>query len=154
MIKKLNHRDPEWAEQIRRVFQVSYTVEAALLNAVNFPPLQRSLTEFLESQNMFYGYWKGNDLAAVVEIKENNLSIHIQSLVVDPVYFRQGIASTLLAFVLESFASELFTVETGVKNAPATALYKKFGFREVKQWDTDHGVRKIRFELRSNSKKL
>lgn len=151
MIIKLNHSNPECAKQIRRVFQVSYKIEAALLNAVNFPPLQRSLQEFLECQNKFYGYLKGNDLVAVVEIKENNSSTHIQSLVVDPGYFRHGIASAMMEFVLASFTSRLFTVETGVNNVPATSLYKKYGFREVKQWDTDHGVRKIRFELSLNS---
>jgi hypothetical protein len=31
-------------------------------------------------------------------------------------------------------------------NMPATKLYKKFNFIEVAQWDTDHGVRKIKFE--------
>jgi hypothetical protein len=30
-------------------------------------------------------------------------------------------------------------------------LYKKFDFKEVKQWNTDHGIRKIKFELRINN---
>jgi len=37
-------------------------------------------------------------------------------------------------------------VETGLKNEPTTQLYLKLGFREVYQYDTDHGVRKVRFE--------
>lgn len=37
-------------------------------------------------------------------------------------------------------------VETGVENEPASLLYKKMNFREVKQWDTPFGIRKIRFE--------
>ena len=41
-------------------------------------------------------------------------------------------------------------VETGVENEPAILLYKKFGFKEVKQWDTDHGIRKIRLERNIN----
>ena len=52
----------------------------------------------------------------------------------------------LVEFVLNSNDSKLFTVETGLDNEPATTLYKKFNFKEVKQWDTDHGIRKIRFE--------
>ncbi|MEJ2584117.1 MAG: hypothetical protein P8Z38_03455 [Robiginitalea sp.] len=39
-------------------------------------------------------------------------------------------------------------METGLDNGPATALYRKFGFREILQYDTDHGVRKVRFEKR------
>ena len=37
-------------------------------------------------------------------------------------------------------------VETGFDNEPASLLYKSLGFKEVKQWDTEIGIRKIRFE--------
>ena len=54
----------------------------------------------------------------------------------------------LLAWVFVPFyyQSKVFTVETGLVNQPAIKLYKGFGFQETKQWETDHGVRKIRFE--------
>jgi ribosomal protein S18 acetylase RimI-like enzyme len=81
-----------------------------------------------------------------VEIDQTADAIHIQSLVVHPRFFRQGIGMQLMEFVLKEFENEMFTVETGVDNGPATALYLKLGFFEVRQWDTDHGVRKIRFE--------
>jgi hypothetical protein len=51
-----------------------------------------------------------------------------------------------MEFILKTFESNRFTVETGLMNMPATKLYKKFNFKEVAQWDTDHGVRKIKFE--------
>lgn len=38
----------------------------------------------------------------------------------------------------------------GVNNQPATELYKKLGFKEVKQRDTDFGIRKALFERRIN----
>ena len=146
MIVKLQNADLAIADKIRSVFQVSYAVEAEILKAVDFPPLKRNLESFLSSSNTFYGYLKNEELAAVAEIDHTNKAIHIQSLVVDPAFFRQGIASKLVEFVLNSYDSKLFTVETGLENKPAIALYKKFNFKEVKQWDTDHGVRKIRFE--------
>ena len=81
-----------------------------------------------------------------IEIKNNIEAIHIQSLVVDPYFFRQGIAQKLMKYVLEKYQTSLFTVETGVLNLPAIQLYTKLGFVETQQWDTDHGVRKVRFE--------
>jgi ribosomal protein S18 acetylase RimI-like enzyme len=146
MIQKLDHKNKLIAAQIRAVFQVSYRVEAALLKAVIFAPLQRSLKDFMHSETEFYGFLKEQELAAVIEVKREPTSTHIQSLVVDPRFFRQGIASALLVFVLNSYNTRTFTVETGLANAPATKLYKRFQFKEVSQYDTDHGIRKIRFE--------
>jgi len=146
MIKKLNHTSVSTAKKIRNVFQVSYAVEADLLKAIDFPPLKRSLADFLKSKTTFYGYYKTKQLAAVAEIKSLHKHTHIQSLVVDPYFFRQGIGSTMITFIMNTYNTSSFSVETGLDNLPAISLYKNFGFTEIKQWDTDHGVRKVRFE--------
>ena len=146
MIEKLKNSELEIAEQIRAVFQISYKVEAKLLAAVNFPPLQRPLEKYRESNTEFYGYTKDGELAGVVEIDANNAYILIRSLVIHPIFFRQGIAGKLIEFVFDTFDSNIFVVETGLANGPATKLYKKFGFIEVHQWDTEHGIRKVKFE--------
>lgn len=146
MIQKLNHTDVDLARKIRSVFQVSYAVEADLLKVINFPPLKRSLANFLKSETDFYGYFQNDELAAVTEIKSENNNTHIQSLVVDPYYFRKGIGAKLVRFIFETYNTPTLSVETGLANLPAISLYKKFGFIETKQWNTNHGVRKIRFE--------
>ena len=146
MIEKLQNNKLEVAKKIRTVFQVSYKVEAKLLDAINFPPLQRPLDKYRENNTEFYGYSKDGKLAGVVEIDANNNYTLIRSLVIHPIFFRQGIAGKLIEFVFDTFDSNLFVVETGLANGPATKLYKKFGFIEVHQWDTDHGIRKVKFE--------
>jgi len=148
MISKINHTEITIAQQIRAVFQVSYAVEAELLQAVDFPPLKRTINDFLESTTSFYAYFQKEEMAAVMELKEAEGHRHIQSLVVDPKCFRQGIGSQLVQFALAAEEVQLFTVETGVDNAPAIRLYEKYGFRETRQWDTDHGTRKVRFEIK------
>lgn len=146
MIKQLNNKDAIIAKKIREVFQVSYVIEAKLLNAKIFPPLNRTLDDFTKSETQFYGYWKNEALAAVIEIRYNQNSTLIQSLVVDPIFFRQGIAGKLINFVFENYNSKIFNVETGLANLPAIKLYERYGFVEIKQYDTDIGIRKIRFE--------
>ena len=148
MIERLQNKDISISKEIRSVFQLSYAVEAKLLNATNFPPIKRSLENYVKSKTAFYGYFKNEDLAGVIEIDHNDTFTHIQSLVVAPKFFRQGIARKLMEFVFDIYDSKLFVVETGLENGPATKLYKKFGFIEAKQWDTDHGIRKIKFEKR------
>lgn len=146
MINRLKNKDIDVANKIRAVYQESYAIEAKLLKATDFPPLKRSLESYLNSKNAFFGYLKNQEITGIIEIDQDNNTTHIQSLVVHPKFFRQGIARKLIEFIFNSFDSKLFTVATGVKNKPATELYKKFGFKEVKQWNTDHGIRKIRFE--------
>ena len=148
MILKLNHKNPRTSEKIYAVFQVSYAIEAKILKVVDFPPLKRTITQFLNSKTLFYGYWKNKEIVGVIEIKNNNNSTHIQSLVVDPTYFRRGIASQLIRYLFNNYDSQLFTVETGLANEPAIKLYKSFGFIEIKQWNTHHGIRKIKLVLK------
>jgi len=151
MIEKLQNNNIEISKKIFSVFQASYTIEAKLLNATNFPPLKRPLENYIKSSTEFFGYFKNQNLAGVIEIDYNNNFTQINSLVVDPKFFRQGIASKLMEFVFNTFDSNLFVVETGLENGPANKLYKNFGFKEVKQWDTDHEVRKIKFERTKNN---
>jgi len=151
MIEKLQNKNLEVAKNIRTVFQASYAIEAKLLNAIDFPPLKRSLQSYITSDNDFFGYLKKHELAGIVEIKHYYSFTHIQSLVVDPLFFRQGTAQELMEFVLNSYTVKPFIVETGIKNLPAIKLYKKFNFNEIKQWDTDHGVRKVRLERKAIS---
>ena len=147
MIKKLDHTNLAIATKMRIVFQESYAIEAKLLNAINFPPLQRPLQSYIESTTTFFGYHIKDEIVGIIEVSPKEKTTHINSLVVSPHFFRQGIGRDLMDYILQNFSSKVFTVETGLENIPASKLYTSFHFKEVKQWDTDHGVRKIRFKL-------
>ena len=146
MIKKINHKEAETSHQIYTLFQASYRIEAKLLKVDDFPPLRRTIDDFISSNTEFYAYWKNNEIAAIVEILRDNKCTDIHSLVVYPKYFRQGLGKELMTFLLDTIDAEIFTVETGLENTPATRLYKKMGFQEVEQWDTEFGIRKIKFK--------
>jgi ribosomal protein S18 acetylase RimI-like enzyme len=148
MIIKINNKETKTAEEIRAIFQVSYAVEAEILKAVDFPPLKRTVSEFANSNSEFYAYYLIKNMVAVIEIDNHDDLTRIQSLVVDPKYFRKGIGRKLVQFTLDTYKTKLFTVETGIDNQPAIKLYKNFDFQEQEQWDTNHGIRKVRFEKR------
>lgn len=154
MIEKLQNSDIEVSKKIYSIFQLSYAVEAELLDSTNFPPLKRPLESYLKSGNMFFGYHEKTELAGVIEIELTDEFIDINSLVVNPKYFRRGIARKLLEFIFNKFDSQSFIVETGVNNEPATELYKKLGFKEIEQWDTDFGIRKVKFRKTKHQQTL
>jgi ribosomal protein S18 acetylase RimI-like enzyme len=147
MIKKLQNNRLEIAKEMHTLFQESYAIEAELLNAINFPPLQRPLENYMENKTSFFGYHIKDKIVGIIEVSPKEKNTHINSLVVCPHFFRQGIGRELMNYILQNFSSKTFTVETGLENIPASKLYTSFNFKEVKQWDTDHGVRKIRFEF-------
>ena len=148
MISKINNKENKIAEEIRAIFQASYAVEAKMLKAIDFPPLKRTVSQFLKSDSEFYAYYLIENIAGVIEIENDEDLTHIQSLVVYPKYFRNGIGRKLVQFILDTYKSKVFTVETGIDNHPAIKLYESFRFQEQAQWDTNHGVRKVRFEKR------
>lgn len=132
------------AKKLYRIWQDSYVIEKRILKAKKFPPLERNVKNFMDSKNHFYALLTGNDFLGVIEIDHNIISTHIQSLVVDPVHFRQGIASQLLNKTFETYKSSQYTVETGLDNNPAKQLYIKMGFKKIQVWQTSYGIKKIR----------
>ena len=143
MIKKLNNSNEDVANKIFTLFQNSYKIEAELIGAVVFPPLLRSAKDIENSTTLFYGFSENDCLAAIIEIVIEDKHLDINSLTVDPNYFKKGIASKLISYVLGITDFSQAIVETAVVNIPAINLYKKHGFVEFKKWTPSHGIEKI-----------
>jgi len=147
MITKLDNSNENIAEQIFKVFQNSYKIEAQLIGTVNFPPLLRRAKDIQNATTQFYGFSENACLAAVIEIAIEDKHLDINSLTVDPSYFRKGIANKLISYVLESMDFSKAIVETAVVNIPAINLYKKHGFVEFKRWTPPHGIKKLAMSI-------
>ncbi len=142
-IKLLKNTDLDIAESIYQLFQASYTVEAKLLKIDNFPPLNRSISNIQSSKTQFWAYYVSSNLAAIAEIELVNPTLDIHSFVVSPTYFRQGIGSNLLEYLLTNLSFESAVVETASVNKPAIALYKKMGFIKEKIFVNGIGIKKV-----------
>ena len=147
MIKLLDHKQLPIAKEIYHIFQVSYPVEAKLLGVTSFPPLERTVNDFQGDTTLFYGYYEGESLAAVMELDANEDYTLIRSLIVDPGFFRKGIASKLVQHAIHYNDVSKILVETGNANAPAKTLYLKNDFIEEKVWMTDIGIEKVGYVL-------
>jgi ribosomal protein S18 acetylase RimI-like enzyme len=146
---KLQHIDiksDKNAELLYELWQLSYAVEADWLEVDYklFPPLQRTTEDFLSSKNSFFIYLNRGILVACLEIKELSDSLRVQSCLVHPDWIRKGIGKQLMSFVFDKYVDRRnFSVETGAKNKPAIALYKKVGFSIVGIYRTS-GILKVK----------
>ena len=147
MIKKLEHSNEELARQIYKVFQRSYKIEAELIGTHDFPPLSRSIHGIKNANTFFYGLYEADRLAGVIEVAIRGEHLEIDSLTVDPMYFKKGIGSQLINYVLTQFEYTTAIVETAVVNEPAINLYKKHGFVVFKQWTPSHGIPKVAMSI-------
>ncbi|WP_422358503.1 GNAT family N-acetyltransferase [Reichenbachiella sp.] len=150
-IQKLEPRDISTSTILWALFQKSYKVEAELVAVSDFPPLRRAVEDFQESNTMFYGVLINEKLAAATEVSINEVDLEVCSLVVDPDFFRQGLARELLIFIEERFKPERSTVETAAVNIPAIKLYEKHGFVMTDQWMTSFGIEKVKLVKRKTS---
>ncbi|PNW26013.1 GNAT family N-acetyltransferase [Formosa algae] len=146
MIKQLDCKQLEESIKIHILFQLSYTVEAERIGCKDFPPLKRTIDDYNNSSSLFYGFFENNALAGIIEIQVSEELTDIHSLVVNPKYFRHGIAKQLVNHVLKTQSSACTTVETALLNTPATHLYKSLGFMEEKQFNSAEGIKKIQFK--------
>lgn len=146
-IIQLRHTSHSVALRIQQVFQSAYRIEARLIGVVNFPPLERTVRDIIASDTVFYGLMRDDDLIAVVEIDYDEPLLDICSLVVDPAYFRQGLAGQLLRYVLNHYPWETAEVETAVANTPAITLYEQLGFAETARFTTPGGISKVSLRL-------
>ena len=65
--------------------------------------MARSVRDIENSTTLFYGFSESESLAAVIEIVINGERLDINSLTVDPCYFRKGIADKLINYVIAKF---------------------------------------------------
>ncbi|MCB1672677.1 MAG: GNAT family N-acetyltransferase [Gammaproteobacteria bacterium] len=147
-IELLNSTDCVVASEIYFLFQESYRKEAELLSVVKFPPLERSVTAIRESASSFWGKKTALGLAGVIEVQEADTVLRVLSLAVSPDFFRHGVGSGLLNFVIATWKGKNLEVTTAIGNAPAIGLYHKFGFTEVKCWSSAEGIALVQLERR------
>jgi len=141
IIIRLHQADEGVAEQIKALHDAAYSVEARLLGLDEFPPLNRTLESYGKSNSVFFGCIREAHCVGSVELKEDDSSIlEVSSLVVDPCYSRQGIATRLMMHVLSEAGTRRVIVSTATGNYPAINLYEGLGFQKAEHWTTDAGI--------------
>jgi ribosomal protein S18 acetylase RimI-like enzyme len=139
-VLRVDHGSESVAREIHAVQMSAYTQEAALLGAVDFPPLRCTAQDTRTSREEFLAAYHGQHLVGSVSTQSvlGRSGKSIYSLVVAPAFQRQGIARQLMSEVLRLYGAHGFAVQTGAKNVPALNLYTQLGFLESGRWLVGH----------------
>ncbi len=111
------------------VQRAAYAIEAELIGYPDLPPLHESLARLQATKEEIWLCCEGDALVGVVGVEHGEDEMVIARLFVDPARFRRGVGSALVAHALGQAAGRRVRVGTGARNAPALALYERFGFR-------------------------
>ena len=154
---RLDHSRFEVAQQIWDLMQRSYRVEAELIAADDFPPLRRSVKNIQASAASFVAVTEAGLPIAVAELgtwegaagegKPLAVYLSIESFVVSPDRFRQGVGAALLQAILAREASGRVVVDTALSNRPGISFYQSNGFVQVSEYENRDGFRMSRLML-------
>ncbi|WP_096225387.1 N-acetyltransferase [Geobacillus sp. FJAT-46040] len=150
MIAELHIADDETAVKVLHLQRRAYTIEAQIIGSTALPPLHDTIASLQRCGERFFGYFQGEWLVGAIAYERSGPTLHLCRLMVDPDCFRQGIASTLLDFVIkqEPSISEI-VVTTGSGNAPAICFYERHGFRAIERIETPERIELTKLVKRS-----
>ncbi|MBK7030261.1 MAG: GNAT family N-acetyltransferase [Bacteroidales bacterium] len=145
----INIKDKAWAEPVLVLQRESYQIEADLIGFQEIPPLVESIEELLACEEFFIIIGSKDDVKGLIAL-EMNLpdSLTISRLCVSPKYFRQGIAGTLVRWVLSSYPDiKIVNVSTGAENIPAIRFYENMGFApRAYEWVANQSLKILKLE--------
>ena len=109
---------------------LAYAQEAQTLQVKNIAQFDGTPEDIRTSRNFYLGALQDNDLVGLLCLGPDDepQNVNITSLVVHPDHQRRGIGKLLISEALRRGSGMTFSVSTGANNAPALALYGRFGF--------------------------
>ena len=113
------------------VQHAAYAIEAELIGYPDLPPLHETLATLQATEEELWLCEEGDAVVGVVGLEHGEDEMVIARLFVAPACFRRGVGSALVAQALAQAGGRRVRVGTGARNAPALALYARFGFRRL-----------------------
>jgi ribosomal protein S18 acetylase RimI-like enzyme len=113
------------------VQRAAYAIEAELIGYPELPPLHETLAALQATEEELWLCEEGDALVGVVGLEHGEDEMLIARLYVAPACFRRGVGSALVEHALAQAGGRRVRVGTGARNAPALALYERFGFRRL-----------------------
>lgn len=140
-VETVDHRDRVTAGQLVEVQRRAYRIEAGLIGFDGMPGLTETVDDVMALDLVILGVRHAGWLIGAVGYAVEAQLLDIDRVVVDPVHFRQGVATALLRAIDTPWPVE---VMTGAENLPAVTLYTALGYDLVRT-EESQGIRVARF---------
>ena len=132
MINALDLDNGETCQSILRVQVEAYRIEADLID-FPIPALFESARDLPKTAQHYYGFFEDKSLLGLIAASdEDQETLDICKLCIDPAHFRKGIARRLLVFLEQKALrnkKRRIIVSTGSGNSPAIQLYRKQSYK-------------------------
>jgi GNAT superfamily N-acetyltransferase len=120
--------DPYLTRALLAVQHAAFEVEAAFVGSREIPPLREDVVALAAFRGRWVLAWDGVDLLGAAAWHELPEQVEIDRVMVHPAAHRRGVASALLARVVDAAGRRDLVVTTGRDNPPGIAMYAKHGF--------------------------
>ncbi len=129
MIRKIDISDESTAQQVHKLQNLAYQVEADLIKYDNIPYLTQGLSDLMQEDEIFYAYKDDTDkIIGVISFSiVNDGVLDIHRFMVHPAHYRKGVATKLLRHVKSKYFLRKIIAQTGAKNRPAIEFYERNG---------------------------
>jgi ribosomal-protein-alanine N-acetyltransferase len=117
----------------RRDLRTLLRIEAAVFpEPWSLPVFHSELA--LRKGRLYRAAWDGDEMAGYIGFMIVDAEAHMTTIATAPAYQRTGVATTLIVDGLRTLVAEgakHISLEVAANNAPAQALYRRFGFAPV-----------------------
>jgi len=120
--------DPYFASVLLNLQREAFEIEAQFLGTRDIPPLRQSPEALAGFRGSWVMAWDGTMLIGAAAWQETPSEVELEKVMVHPSAHRRGVASALIAQVVERTPGRDIVVTTGRDNPPGIAMYTRNGF--------------------------
>lgn len=140
------------AEEILDLQKAAFLGQAQIYNNFRLPPLVQTIDSIKQefSSKSFLKAVFNDQIIASVKFMQSGNTVHVERLVVHPMFQNQGIGTYLMKTLEDKFPNGLtFRLFTGEKSSRNVHLYTKLGYQLVRKETTDQGIELVHMEKHS-----